>query len=119
MPVFSTMKWESIHHKDLKKFYEFVASFSDASLKIKKYGYFNGVSSELQCMLDTDGNMYQDLDSLLWIQKQNPDLSLALRQEIEQKTKIGHVHDISFNTLIDNYQIKDILSLVHAIPKAQ
>ena len=119
MPVFSTMVWSTATLIQLKLFTRYTETFTSHWLDIKKYSYFNGVSSDLQYILETDGTMYQDLDSLLWIQKQNPQIDKDLVNEIEWKTKIWQIEDMTYADLIDNHSIRDILYLVHKIPKNQ
>ena len=80
---------------------------------------FNWVAIEKQFILDTDGNFYQDLDSLLWLQKQYSQLNPSLKQEINTQTKLLNISElnISLEILLKKYNIEEILKLVFEIPK--
>lgn len=120
MPVFWTISWGTEHLKELKRFIKQCRRM-DSDIRFEYYSYFNDVSIEKQFMVEVDGELYSDLDSLLWIQRQNhglvPD---ALITEIYSKTHIWNIKNIaSLEALLGKYSIKDVLKLVFSIPKVQ
>lgn len=119
MPVFSTKKWSKNDIISLAEIYFSLRSTPNKNLY--SFWYFNGISKEKQFVLDTDGYFYQDLDSLLWLQKQYKVINQDLRNRIIQKTKSLSLEqeDFSFLKLLESYHDTDILSLVHEIPKSQ
>ena len=118
MPVFSTKKWEKSQLWELLKIYQTIKNISN-NIQLNTYGYFNWVAIEKQFILDTDGNFYQDLDSLLWLQKQYSQLNPSLKQEINTQTKLLNISElnISLELLLKKYNIEEILKLVFEIPK--
>ena len=121
MPVYFTIKWDKesfiilnkLLNEEIKKY------IWRKEYKINFFSYFNGVSSDIQYILETDWTIYSDLDSLLWIQKQWSILWDKLIKRIEKETLIWDIADINFDKLINQYNIKDIVRLVHDIPKEQ
>ena len=118
MPVFSTIKWSEQDLIDLKKFLQYVHSIKEKQ-SVRKFRYYNGFSAEKQFVIDTDGSVYQDLDSLLWIQKQNNTLHKLLKEKIEKETYIGNIWDITFSKLTEAYSENKILKSVYSIPLKQ
>lgn len=118
MPVFSTKKWEKSQLSELLKIYQNIKNSSE-NIQLNTYGYFNWVSIEKQFILDTDGYFYQDLDSLLWLQKQYSQLNPDLKHDINDKTRLLQVaeENISLEKLLKKYNIEKILKLVFEIPK--
>lgn len=118
MPVFSTKKWEKSQLWELLKIYQTIKNISN-NIQLNTYGYFNWVAIEKQFILDTDGNFYQDLDSLLWLQKQYSQLNPSLKEEINTQTKLLNISElnISLELLLKKYNIEEILKLVFEIPK--
>ncbi len=125
MPVFGTIKWgkeELILLQNLvlqiKNTYKDTKS-SDVFV-IEFFSYYNWVSSDKQFVLETNGNIYEDLDSLLWIQKQNKNIWEKLSNFIKRQTFIGNIFDIfHLQRLLNSYSIKNIFNMVMMIPKKQ
>ncbi len=117
MPVFTTKIWDNKNLIELWKIVKFIKNnFSD--FKINYFNYFNWISDEKQFILDTDWYFYNDLDSLLWLQKQYSCLSKEFKKKIDNFTKNTILNkNININKLIENYNIKDIIKLVNEIPK--
>lgn len=118
MPVFSTIKWDIFCLKELKKFIN-QELLQSKKILINKYSYFNWISSDLQFILDTNGILYQDLDSLLWIQKQYKSTSPELKNKIETISKIWFISDLNLEKILKEYNIYDIIKLVFKLPKEQ
>lgn len=118
MPVFATIKWSQNKLIDLNKFIKYVNNNSSGII-INKYKYFNWVSSDKQFILETNWNVYGDLDSLLWIQKQNKNLTKKLIKEIETKTFLWKIDNNNLSQILHKYSIGNILKLVFKIPKEQ
>ena len=120
LPVMFSIAWDTDALKILKQFVdEKVTPIWNNTPQVNLVSYYNGVSCEQQYVLDSDGYLYTDLDSLLWIQKQGPVLSEQMKQSIETKTKVGKISEMSLKKLVDFYDIKDILFLVKSIPASQ
>ncbi len=121
MPVYFTIKWDKNSFISLKRLLRDKINkyLLNDIFNIKFYSYYNWVSTDIQYILETDWTLYSDLDSLLWIQKQWSIISKELSQQIEYKTKIWNISDVSLNNIINAYNIKDIIKLVHDIPKEQ
>lgn len=115
MPVFTTKNWDNDSLWELKKLKKYFDSFKIPNLKY--FSYYNWVSVDKQFILDTDLNLYADLDSLLWLQKQYKIISNKLRNTIHEHTKIWNVKDLNLLDLINNYNIKNILKIALNIPK--
>jgi len=121
MPVYFTLKWNKgsfvilnqLLNKKIKKY------IWENDYSINFYSYYNWVSSDTQYILESDWTLYSDLDSLLWIQKQWWIISDILSNEIEEKTTIGKIHNLWIDDIIKKHEIKDIIKLVHEIPKEQ
>lgn len=119
LPVMFSIAWTPATLKILQSFVEDKIIPLGDTPKINLVSYYNGVSSEQQYILDSDGCLYSDLDSLLWIQKQWDILSDELKHSIHSQTKIGKLSELSLQKLVDFYSIKDILFLVKSIPASQ
>ena len=118
MPVFSTKKWSRENIIFLWKLYKKICQYDD--LNILAFGYFNGIASDIQFVLDTDGYLYNDLDSLLWLQKQYDKLDTSLKEKINTQTKWYHINtDLSAEKLLSQYNAREVVDLVMEIPKSQ
>ncbi len=118
MPVMFSIKWNKNSFSLLKKFIDTkIKPFKNYDINL--VSYYNWFTTDIQYVLDSDGFVYLDLDSLLWIQKQWSILSSKLKDKIHNYTKIWKMQDISFKKLISSYNIKEILKLVLEIPKYQ
>jgi hypothetical protein len=89
MPVFTTKKWGKEKLKDFLILKHYISSLPD--LNINYFSYYNGFSSDIQFMLDTDMHFYRDLDSLIWLQKQYSLIPKALKNELNDKSKLFHL----------------------------
>jgi hypothetical protein len=118
MPVLSTINWKINSLKLLNKFIKEKVNVLK-NYNINKYSYFNWISSDKQFILDTDGILYQDLDSLLWIQKQYKSTSINLSRKINEKTKIGKIDELNMYKVLKKYNISNIVKLVFDLPKEQ
>lgn len=115
MPVYTTKKWRKKSLIELQKISNYFSE--NKKIILNKYSYFNGISSDLQYILETDWTFYQDIDSLLWLQKQYKILPNFLKEKIEQKTKIWKLWEISDRELLEKYNEKELLNLLFEIPK--
>lgn len=118
MPVFSTIPWK----KDtLLKLDKIVKKYSIINgIHIQRYSYFNGVSADRQFILETNGSVYQDLDSLLWIQKQSSTIDRRICNAIESQTYINNIINIqSLEEIYMSYNQDKVTKLVKLIPKSQ
>jgi hypothetical protein len=117
MPIFTTKKWSK---KNIIKLWMLVRYIKNNTLdlKIEFFNYFNWFSLEKQFILDTNWYFYNDLDSLLWLQKQYNCLDDNFKLEIEEKTKNLKLIDwLKIEDLLKNYNKKNIINLVTEIPK--
>ncbi|MFA5917175.1 MAG: radical SAM protein [Candidatus Gracilibacteria bacterium] len=117
MPVFSTKKWDK---QSLIFLYEFKRNVDSFHLKnVQYFSYFNGLSSDIQYILDTDLSFYKDIDSLLWLQKQYKIISEDLREKIQNNTKSFSLEENNYNILdlVNKYDKKELLELIFKIPK--
>jgi len=119
MPVFSTKKWNKKWFIELWKIAKCISMIKD--VKVNFFWYFNWISSDKQFILDTDGYFYNDLDSLLWLQKQYSKIDNSLKNEININTKNIKLDSIDFslNELIKNFSIREVVRLIFKIPKVQ
>lgn len=115
MPVYTTKKWKKKSLIELQKISNYFSE--NKKIILNKYSYFNGISSDLQYILETDWTFYQDIDSLLWLQKQYKILPNFLKEKIEQKTKIWKLWEIYDRELLEKYNEKELLNLLFEIPK--
>lgn len=117
MPVFTTKKWNKEAMKMLFELKRYIDGFHLKN--IQYFSYFNWFSSDIQYIIDTDLFFYQDLDSLLWLQKQYNIVPKSIREEIQNKTKIFPLEGNDYNVLdlIDKYNKKELLELIFKIPK--
>lgn len=116
MPVYSSKDWNIDSLKELLQMRKYVSS--QAKNSIQYFPYFNGVSVDIQFILDTDLYFYRDIDSLLWLQKQYKRLPQALRDNIELLTRSCKLEkDLKIDELLVTYNINIIIKLVKSIPK--
>jgi len=117
MPVFTTKKRDKEKLKDFLILKNYISSLP--GLNINYFSYYNGFSSDIQFMLDTDMYFYQDLDSLIWLQKQYSLLPADLKKELHEGTQLFHLGEETFTVkdLINRYNAKKVLELVMKIPK--
>lgn len=115
MPVYTTKKWTKKSLIELQKISNYF--FTLKNIKLNKYSYFNWISSDLQFILDTDWFFYQDIDSLLWLQKQYKILSENLKNEINKKTKIWELWNIKISELCEKNNVELLKKLLFLIPK--
>lgn len=118
MPVFSTVKWTRDSFIELKKINNYLNTNLAENISVNKFSYFNWISIDKQFILDTNWNLYQDLDSLLWIQKQDKSIDIKLYNEIEKLTLIWNISYINIDFLL-KYSLRTIKNLVFKIPKSQ
>jgi len=120
MPVFTTKKWINTQIINLWKIIKEIKNF-DNKVDINYFYYFNWISLEKQFILDTDWFFYNDLDSLLWLQKQYSIIYKTLWKKINFLTKNISLNDKNFclEKLLDRYNIIEILKLIIEIPKKQ
>jgi sulfatase maturation enzyme AslB (radical SAM superfamily) len=100
MPVFTTKKRGKEKLRDFLILKNYISSLEHLDkglkpfvedLKVNYFSYFNGFSSDIQFMLDTDMHFYRDLDSLIWLQKQYSSLPEDLRKELHEKSQLFHL----------------------------
>ncbi len=117
MPVFATKKWSQKRFIEVGKILKYLYNFSDRSIQL--FWYYNGFSAEKQFVLDTDGYFYNDLDSLLWLQKQYSITERGTRLYIEEVSKNISLNDeeISLKKLFDGYDENALKECVLWIPK--
>lgn len=117
MPVFSTKKWTRKAIGELKSLVEYVLHDDNS---VRFFPYFNWFSPEKQFIFDTDGYFYQDIDSLLWLQKQYDCVNEDLSRAIDKSTRLLALNEtFSFNNLLSLYNVKKIVELIFEIPKSQ
>lgn len=123
IPVMLTIRWDKASMIKLKKFINYVDEkyinnnkYND--LKIYKFSYFDWIPVELLLVFDTDLNVYMDISDELYIWKTFKKLWASLINEIENKTLIWNIkEETKLEKLIDKYDIKTIIKLVHLLPK--
>jgi len=115
MPVFTTKNWDNNSFLELKKLKKYIDSF--CLNNINYFSYYNWISIDKQFILDTDLNLYADLDSLLWLQKQYKIVPNKFKETIHEHTKIWNVKDLNLLDLINNYNIEKILKIALSVPK--
>lgn len=115
MPVFTTKKWGKLEFSKLLNLKKYVDK--NAINDIMFYSYFNWFWSDLQFIFDTDLYFYNDLDSLLWLQKQYKKLPINLKENIKNisQNKILN-RDLKIDDLIINFDRKKIIKQVLEIP---
>lgn len=119
MPAFWIKLWTTEKLSILNNFVN-IGINKYKKINIKKYSYYNWIWVDKQFILETDGKIYQDLDSLLWIQKQNKSIWYKVSNYIEKNSLIWNIKDwINLKNLLIKYNIKNILNMVYIIPKKQ
>lgn len=119
MPVMFTMRWTKPSFVQLKHFVDTSVKPRLWKYNIQLHSYYNGVTPDMQYILDSDGYIYSDLDSLLWIQKQWNILSKNLKEKIHNSTKIDMIADMDIDRLLRSYDMKNVIRLVNEIPREQ
>lgn len=115
MPVLTSKRWKKQNLVDLLQIKKIV----DVTTKnhIIYYWYTNNSTGEYQFVLDSDGYFYNDIDSLLWIQKQYKILPSSLKDEIELISKNSYLSSwLDVKTLLAKYDYKKILYAILKIP---
>lgn len=111
MPVYTTKIWDFSalsHLLNIFDIYKNIGTF---------FNYYNGFSSEKQFILETNGDLYQDLDSLLWLQCQYKIFEKKIVNFIQQSTKIGNINTLTFAEIIEKYNPKKIQQFVFLLEK--
>lgn len=116
MPVYTTKKWTKNSLIELQKISNYFSL--NKKIKLNKYSYFNGISSDLQFILDTDWYFYQDVDSLLWLQKQYKIIPEKLKKEINEKTKIWELWQIKISELLEKNDPELLKKILFSIPES-
>lgn len=119
MPVFSTKKWNKNQMIDVWKILKYM--YELWSTKIEIFWYYDWFSAENQFMLDTDWYLYNDVDSLLWLQKQYSAIDENLKKEINRVSKNSHIwlENLNFYEVIKNYNSDEVRDCILSIPKSQ
>ncbi len=116
MPVYSSKDWNMDSLKALLDMKQYVSSH--AKNTIEYFSYFNGVSIDIQFVLDTDLYFYRDIDSLLWLQKQYKRLPETLRDSIQNFTRSYKLDkNLTIEKLLSTYNMNSVIKLVKSIPK--
>lgn len=115
MPVFTTKNRGKIQFSKLLNLKKYVDK--NAINDIMFYSYFNWFWSDLQFIFDTDLHFYNDLDSLLWLQKQYKKLPISLKENIKNisQNKILK-RDLKISDLTQNFDRKKVIKQVLEIP---
>lgn len=115
MPVYSSKDWDKnalTQLLDLKKYIDSQPS------EVQYFSYFNGLSIDVQFVLDSDMVFYKDIDSLLWLQKQYKRLPLFLREKIHHTSRSHKLeYTLTAEALLASYDREEITDLVLSIPK--
>lgn len=101
MPVYTMGNWDDISLKKLHGFFEnFVKNFPQRWIF---FPYYKGETEEKQYILDTSGKIYQDIDSLLWLQKQYKKIPKIYKDHIEKITHIWNIRDLDLEELLKTH----------------
>lgn len=111
MPVYTTQKWNI---KSLTFLYKIFEKYHKTW---NFFNYYNWFSSEKQFILETNGELFQDLDSLLWLQKQYKIFPKKISNFISEKTKIWNIENLQFEKIIEYYNENEIRKLVFLLEK--
>lgn len=115
MPVYTTQKWDNEELQVLKNIFHLV---KDEYKKVNFFTYFKWNTSENQFILDTDWTLYNDIDSLLWLQKQYTVIPNKLKKLIDKVTNNWNINDnISLFDILNNDNNKQIEKIILSIPK--
>lgn len=117
MPVLTTKKWSYDQMVALGKLKKYSSTFTGVSFQY--YSYYNWFSSQAQFVIDADMVCYQDIDSLIWLQKQYKIIPESLRHTLDRNSRIGVIWKevISTQDLYEGYDKKQLLDLIMQIPK--
>ncbi|UFX83292.1 radical SAM protein [Candidatus Absconditicoccus praedator] len=111
IPVYTTMSWNNENIKILaKKINQFIKIS-----KSKNIGYFKydrGFSRERQFILDVGGEIYQDVDSDIRLQKQYNIIPEFLKKKVENEMYLGNINYQNLNEIICGYDESVIYNLL-------
>lgn len=116
MPVYATL---DRNNDQLNQFYEILnyiyKNFLNANLQF--FPYYKGQTNEKQFILDVNGDIFWDIDSLLYLQKQYKILPKILRNQIENNSKLWNIFFNNLDDIMDKNDILKIEKIVLNIPK--
>lgn len=116
MPVYATL---DRNNDQLNQFYEILNYIYKSFIKINLqfFPYYKGQTNEKQFILDVNGDIFWDIDSLLYLQKQYKILPKILRNQIENNSKLWNIFFNNLDDILDKNDILKIEKIVLNIPK--
>jgi len=92
LPIYATIHWD---HTTLIKLNIFIVNVSKYE-NISLYGlsYYEKPTSDIEFLLETNWNIYQDIHTHLWFLKQYESVPKNIRDEIEKESYIWTIKDI-------------------------
>lgn len=116
MPVYATL---DRNNDQLNQFYEILNYIykNFLNINLQFFPYYKGQTNEKQFILDVNGDIFWDIDSLLYLQKQYKILPKILRNQIENNSKLWNIFFNNLDDIMDKNDILKIEKIVLNIPK--
>lgn len=95
LPIYATINWDKSTLIKFNNFIDIVNKYKNISL----YGlsYYERPTSDIEYLLETNWNIYQDIHTHLWFLKQYESIPKNIRDEIEKESYIWTIKDIEEN----------------------
>lgn len=117
MPVYTSQKWNIEELYELNNIYNTLKN-KNFNKNIYFFRYFNWIKSEVQFILDTNWILYNDIDSLLWLQKQYKIIPNKLKLLIDNITNNWNINNnFKLSNVIDKYDDEILKKVILSIPK--
>lgn len=117
MPVYTTQNWDNEQLLELSNIHDKLNKIKSSNICF--FNYYKWITSEKQFILDTDWTLYNDIDSLLWLQKQYKIIPLKLKELINKTTDNWNINDdnLRLSKVFNNYNHKILEKIILSIPK--
>jgi MoaA/NifB/PqqE/SkfB family radical SAM enzyme len=110
LPVYATLNWNK---ESLIKLQQIVnISKVEWNIIVKGLSYYDKPTSDVEYVIETNGNIYQDIHTHLWFLKQYENISVDIKKDIENQTLIwtlenceSNLNEIQFCVLINLYKM--------------
>lgn len=117
LPALWIYGWNDDNLEKLKNIFE--KNNSNKSVNFNFYSYFNWFLNEKQFILETNWDVFYDLDSLIWIQRQNKNFSEKIKKFLKENSFLWNILNLNLPFFLDKYDKKNILRDIFLIAKYQ
>lgn len=110
LPVYATINWDKVSLIKLQQIVN--TSKQEKNIYMKGLSYYDKPTSDIEYVIETNGNIYQDIHTHLWFLKQYANISEDIKNHIELHTLVwtlkncqSDLNEIQFCVLANLYKI--------------